>query len=695
MNSQEAIEVALRHHVAGQLGQAEAIYRQVLEREPNNPNALHLLGMLAHQTGHHEAAVALISQAIGINPSASQYHNNLGEVCRAMGRFNEAVACYARAISLKPDYAEAHFNLGNALRDAGRTEEAIAAFGKAIELKPDQPQSYNNLGSALEVQGRFDEAIAAYREANRLQPDGPEVLHNLANALRGKGLIEEAVATYRKAIILRPDFAEAYNNLGLMLREGGRPEEAMAAFIQAINIRPDFVEAHNNLGVMLREAGRLDKAILAFRAALRYKADFAQAHDNLGRALSERGLPDEAIAALNKAIELAPDYAEAYTDLSAALLEKGDCEGAISVQRKAVERRPGQADAYNNLGVVLQESGRIDEAITAYGKAAELKADLAEAHLNRALLLLLKGDYAAGWAEYEWRWRYKGFETPQRDFTQPQWRGEDPTGQTILLHAEQGFGDTIQLIRYAPLLARRGARVIVECPVELRALVQRVEGVAEAVVSGDPLPAFDQHVPMLSLPPAFGTTIETVPSAVPYVKADPGKAGTWHWKLAPEEGALRVGLAWAGNPADQGARRGSVALAMLAPLAEAKGVVFYSLQKGGGAEQAQNPPAGMNLVDLTREMKTFDDTAALIANLDLVITVETAVAHLAGAMARPVWTLLPSVPAWRWMLGREDSPWYPTMRLIRQPARGDWDSVVKRVAGELKKRVQGSGFRVR
>jgi hypothetical protein len=326
--------------------------------------------------------------------------------------------------------------------------------------------------------------------------------------------------------------------------------------------------------------------------------------------------------------------------------------------------------------------GELDEALSVCQRAIQLRPDHAGAHWNKSLVLLLKGDFAQGWAEYEWRWQSKDFRSPRRDFPQPQWRGEDPSGRTILLHAEQGFGDTIQFIRYAPLLAGRGARVIVECQPELQRLLGGVEGIQHLTARGEPLPPFDLHTPLLSLPLAWGTRVKTIPGNVPYIKPDPALVGAWRGRLAGDS-ALKVGLVWAGSPIRKDDRYRSLPLSSLAPLAGVKGVSFYSLQKGKATEQAQNPPPGMNLIDMTEEIKDFADTAALISHLDLVITVDTAVAHLAGAMAKRVWTMLEFVPAWRWLLNREDSPWYPTMRLFRQPAIRDWATVIRRVAGEL------------
>ena len=592
---QEAMSRAVQLHQAGRLPEAAAIYRQVLQQEPNHANALHLLGLAAHQSGDHHGAVRTIAQAIRANPMAAEFHNNLGEAFRSLGMADQAAQCYETAIGLKPGYAEAHANLGSALLQMGRLDEAVSAYRRAIELKGDIAGVHSNLGQALHAKGLLDEAIVAFRRSIELRGDFPNTHFHLANALKDKGRGEEAVAAYRRAIALRPDFAAAHNRLGDALRDVGRLDETVPAYRRAVEINPGFVEAQNNLAGALAATGQVEKALAECRRTL------------------------------------------------------------------------------------------------------ELRPDLAAAHLTRAMLLLLTGCFAEGWAEYEWRWEWAGAPSPMRDPTQPVWRGEDPRGRAILVQAEQGFGDTIQFIRYAPLLAQRGARVIVECRPELKPLLQALEGVEQVLAEGEPLPPCDLRLPLLSAPLAFRTTLETVPANVPYLRPDPARVDQWRSRLAPRSTPvaprLKVGLAWAGKPVNMADWYRSMPLSSLAPLADVKDVRFYSLQKGSG-EQAANAPAPMALCDLTNELRDFADTAALIANLDLVITVDTAVAHLAGAMAKPVWTLLPFVPEWRWLLDREDSPWYPTMRLFRQKTRGDWAGVVERVAGELNRRVQGSEFRV-
>ncbi len=462
----------------------------------------------------------------------------------------------------------------------------------------------------------------------------------------------------RQALTAEPSNPDALHLFGVLVGRKGDALAAVQLIRRAIAACPSVPFFHNSLGVALRGCGRLDEAISAYRDAIRLKEDFPEAHNNLGVALRGAGRLDEAIAAYRKALSYRPDFAGAYA----------------------------------NLGYALRDNGCLNEGIVACRRAIQIETDLAEAHMNLGIMLLLKGDFREGWAEYEWRWRCADFGPARRSFAAPQWRGTPISGKTILLHAEQGFGDTIQFIRYAPLVARLGARppsrpagVVVECQRELVALVRGMDNVDSVIEAGSPLPPFDLHAPLLSLPAAFGTTLQTIPDRVPYLKPDPALVAAWRERVAGHSARLRIGLAWAGSPTRKDDRLRSLSLAALAPLGAAKDVVFFSLQKGEAARQAQSPPNGMVLADCSGDLRDFADTAALIENLDLVISVDTSVAHLAGALGKPVWNLLEFVPAWRWLLEREDSPWYPTMRLFRQTRRGDWDSVVARVAGELRK----------
>jgi hypothetical protein len=323
----------------------------------------------------------------------------------------------------------------------------------------------------------------------------------------------------------------------------------------------------------------------------------------------------------------------------------------------------------------------MNEAIACFQKALQIDPHYPEAHCNMSFVYLLTGNFEEGWKEYEWRRRLKG--SVQREFSQPLWDGSDIHGKTILLYAEQGFGDTIQFIRYIPFVAQKNAIVLVECQDELASVIQDIEGVNRVFVFGEQLPEFDVHCPLLSLPLVFDTTLETIPAEVPYIKADSILVQRWKNKLKHDNSKLKIGLSWAGRPTHKRDRQRSISFDTFSPLLQINEVTFYSLQKGEAAGQAKNPTKGMKLIDYTDEMRDFSDTAAFIENLDLIISVDTAVAHLAGALGKPVWTLLPFAPDWRWMLHREDSPWYPTMRLFRQPSPGDWGSVINNVLRNL------------
>ncbi len=531
--------------------------------------------------------------------------------------------------------------------------------------------------------GRLAEAEEIYRQVLAQQPDHPDAIYGLGMIALQVGHHDMAVDLIRRAISLKPDHAEAHFNLGNLLNDRGQHDEAIAAYRQAIALRPNYAEAHGNLGNVLRAKGRLDEAIAAFRQAIAFKPNFAEAHSNLGISLREKGQQAEAVACCRQAISLRPNYLEAHITLGNALKDKGQLDEAIAAYQQAIRINSDCAEAHYNLALAFKDKRQLDEAIAAYRQVIRLKPDGAVAHNNLALALLTRGYFREGWEEHEWRWKWTDFPTLPRNFPQPQWDGCPLEGRTLLLHLEQGFGDAIQFIRYLPLVAQRGGKIIVECHTELRRLFQTIAGTSQIVTRGQPLPAFDLHCPLLSLPRVFGTTLASIPQVVPYLSPDPALAEAWRQKLGAPGRELRVGLAWAGNPKFKGDRTRSLNLQQLSPLANARGVKFYSLQKGRAGEQTKNPPAGLEMLDLGPELNDFADTAAVMSQMDLIITTDTSVPHLAGALGRPVWVMLQFVPDWRWLLEREDSPWYPSMRLFRQPSRGDWDSVITRVVDAL------------
>jgi tetratricopeptide (TPR) repeat protein len=710
---------ATSHHHAGRLADAERLYSLILTKDPQHADSIHLLGVIAFQTGRPGIAAEKISAAIRINGSIASYHSNLGSALRDLGRFDEAAEACREAIQLMPRFSEAHANLGAALYELGRFDEAVGACQNAIRYNPNLPSAYTNLGNALAAQARheeavtaytsairmnqnqpeahsnlgavldklerFAEAIAAYDTAIRLKPDDALAHSNRGNALRQQDRFDEAIASCNTAIGLRPNYAEAHSNLGNALKGVGRFEEALTAYRTAISLKPDYTEAHSNLGALLHSLGRFDEALVACNAAIRIKPEHAKAHLVLGNALKGLGRLDEAFTACRKAIDLVPDDAEVHTNLGALLEILGRFDEAVTSCNTAIRIQPDYALAHSNLGVVLEHLCRFDEALAAYDRAIALEPENAEFHHNFSLALLKTGSFRKGWNEYEWRWKSKQMSKSQRHFAQPIWHGDIDAGKTLLIHAEQGFGDTLQFCRYATLAAEHGMRVIVEAPKPLVRLLGSLPGVDQVIDQGDALPRFDVHAPMMSLPRLLETTIATIPGRTPYLRADEDAIAAWQQRLSAIAGQNpRIGLVWAGNarthfpelPAiDQ---RRSIAPEFLAPLFKIRGLKFFSLQKDGPAAPAEFP-----LIDLMQEMEDFADTAALIANLDLVISVDTAVAHLAAAIGKPVWLLNRFDSCWRWLSGRRDSPWYPELRLYNQPQPGDWQPVVAEIAADL------------
>jgi hypothetical protein len=406
------------------------------------------------------------------------------------------------------------------------------------------------------------------------------------------------------------------------------------------------------------------------------QGDNAEAWNNLGNSLCRRGLWEQAIAAYRKALEIQPSSVDAQCNLGVALVRNGELDAGIASQTRAIELDGSFPAAFNNLGSALLIAGRFEEAEGALNRAIELRPNFAEAHFTRSLIWLMRGDFEKGWGEYEWRLKGRSvFMQGATKFSQPRWNGGDLNGRTILLHAEAGLGDSMQFVRYAPLVARRGGRVIVGCQPALAGLFQSIEGIHEIVMPSMPLPSFDVHCPLLSLPLAFSTRLETIPWNRAYLRADSKNSERWRAKMGT---GFKVGVAWKGDSRNMLDRWRSIEWESFSEILTATGARFFSLQKERNTESA-----GIDLVDWTEELRDFSDTAGLVANLDLVITVDTAIAHLAGAMGKPVWVLIPASPDFRWMLEREDSPWYPSMRLFRQKELGDWSPVIEEIRQTL------------
>jgi Tfp pilus assembly protein PilF len=470
--------------------------------------------------------------------------------------------------------------------------------------------------------------------------------------------------------------------LAVAHHQAGRLGEAEALYRRVLRALPTQADALHLLGVVAHQRGQHEEALDLISRAIAVNATKAEFHINHGSALQALGRSDDAIASFRTAISLKPQHAEAHYNLGVALQAQDQLDQALAAYARAIAQRPAHAEAHSSSGLIHHAHGRYDEAIACWERALAFKPDHAAARLSRAATQLLLGRFAEGWDGLEWRFAAAGAGDPRARFAAPLWDGAPLDGKPILLYAEHGLGDTLQFIRYAPLVAARGGSVTVEVQKELQRLVRGLPGVTQLAAQGDALPPFAVQLPLMSLPRVFRTDLATIPGGIPYIHADPNLAAQWAERLGPRRG-LRVGLSWAGSPSHRNDRNRSLPLSALAPLAAMPNVVFYALQKGPEAAQASAWPRAAPPVDLGPQIDDFADTAAIVANLDLVIAVDTSIVHLCGAMNRPAWCLLPFAPDWRWLLEREDSPWYPSLRLFRQHRRGDWADVVARVGAAL------------
>lgn len=700
--------LATAYRQNGRLEESEAAFKRAIDLRPDYAEAYNNLGNVLSEADRLAGAEAAFRSAIGIKPDYARAYNNLGLVLKRAGRVPESGQAFRRAILLKPDFAEADFNLRNLLNEeklsldqgldqaiahhqAGRMREAESLYRVLLETSPNEPrivEAWFNLGILMHEGGRLSEAEAAFRRATELAPGLAEAYNSLGQVYQATGRASEAESAFRRAITLKPGFVEAHNNLGLLAHAAGRMAEAEAAFRLIIELRPDDVEAHNNLAFVLQDTKRLSEAEESFRSALALKPDMIEGYNNLGVLLQEARRMDEAEAALRQALDLQPDYVGAYNNLGVLLDESRRYAESEAAYRRALELQPDYVDAHHNLGSLLAAMRRYPEAESAFHRALELKADCPDARYGLSFLLLSLGRYEEGWLQYEARYAAK-IKSPCAvlpDLPYPQWRGEPLRGKSLVICPEQGFGDQIQFVRYAAALKRLGLRRLTwACPPALKSLLESVKEID--IVASDRDAAFPLHdywsFP-LSLPLHLGTTLDSIPAQLPYLRTQPSRREHWRNRLPAQGG--KVGVVWKGNPKHKNdANRSLAGLASLAPLWSVPGISFVSLQKGEGENEARQPPSGQPILPLGPDLADFADTAALVAELDLVICVDTSVAHIAGALGKPCWVLLPATATdWRWLLDRTDSPWYPgVMRLFRQAAHGDWDTTIAEAAAEL------------
>ncbi|VWB35127.1 TPR domain-containing protein [Burkholderia lata] len=712
---------ARKAHHEGALQHAENAYAELLALDPEHPEALHLLGAVRFQQGRLDDAEPLMRRSVERQPVPLALAN-YSAVLAGLGREHDALARLDEALAINPVHQRVLFQRAGLLAQLARYDEARAVYDRLLELTPGFADGYVKRSDMLRALGRFDDALADCDRAIALAGRTFDAMRARGLALRELGRFRDAADSYGHALALRPGSADALFLRGVAYLDLHDPEYALADFNAAIAASPTFVDAIFNSSIALEQLGRHDEALMRCDRALAidprharslanrgnaasHLGRFADAVDSYARALDvEPGSTgvlcnyasalmrvarhDDAHDMCDRALAIDPHYAPASFTRARVRLETHRYDDALDDLARVIAATPRDKLAHFHRGSALRALRRHEDALHAYAEAIDIDPDYAHAHCMRAFLCLSIGDFEAGWAEYEWRWRDSQLDGSRRDFAQPRWtHGMPLDGQTILLYPEQGLGDTLQFCRYVPVVKALGARVVVEAPVELKALFATLDGVDVLVARGDPLPPFDLHCPLLSLPLEFRTNLSSIPAGGPYLRADPARVEHWRARLGATD-RPRIGLVWSGNPAHLNDRNRSITLADLVPLLDDR-FEWISLQKV--IRDEDRPVLDASPIRFVGdELTDFAETAALTEAMDAVISVDTSVAHLAGALGRPLAVMLPHTPDFRWLLDRDDSPWYPGARLFRQPEGGQWAPVVERLRDALPALVAGA-----
>lgn len=663
------------------LAEKECEYR--LSNIPDHAAAWNLLGALRLQGHKLSEAKTALQQAILLDGQLAKAHHNLGSVLAAESNVPEAIASYRQALAIDPTLIASHYALGSLLKQQQRFEEAIPHLQTAAAVLR-HIDAITELADALRNSGKLANARDELEKHFSDLADDPVYLNLLGNARLDLGLWDAASAAYRQATLVEPNNPLAHNNLGFTLLKLSRYDEAVAAFRQAVSLAPDNPDFLFSLGCALTDQGNTNESIPLLEQGTKRWANHINGLTNLGVAYITARQPERAISPLQQAITLAPDDPELHNNLGATYEALSQNEQAGACYLRAISLKPDYPQPYNNLGNIALSALELDKALTYYQKSLTLDPNLADAHMNQGLVHLLRGEFEAGWPEYEWRRFATSEKNKYQTFSKPEWTGESLNGKRILLCAEQGLGDTIQFVRYAKLVKDMGATVILQCQPPLTRLLQMASGIDILIDTDTPLPEFDTYVPLLSLPKLLGTKIDTIPHPEPYLAAQTSAKVYWANRLKDEK-RLKIGFAWAGNPTHRNDRNRSCALEWFLALAKIPNTLFFSFQKGPRSiEPAQGAASDYsNIIDFTNELNDFADSAALLANLDLLITVDTSLAHLAGSIGVPTWVALPFCPDWRWLLDRSDSPWYTNLKLFRQAEANDWGNVFDRIKNEL------------
>ena len=620
-------------------------------------------------------------------PQAFFLWNILGAAYQELGKTFEASKAFKRATQINPYFADGFSNLGITLHELGKLGEAIEAYNNALTINPVLPAAYFNMGITLQQQCMLDKAVEAYKKAIKIKPDYADAYNNMGNAFKDQDNLEKAIVAYYKALEITPNYAAAYNNIGMVYHDQDKLEEALEAYKKAINIKSDYAAAYFNMGITFQKKDELERAIKAYDKALAIKPDYAEAYNNMGMVYHDKDKQEEAIKAFKNALAIKPDYASAYNNMGMAFQDQDKLKDAIESFDNALAIDPEYAEAYNNKGSTLQKQGKLKDAIEAYDNALAIKPDYAGAYYNSSFVYNLKGEIKKGLKLFEYRFKkQKALTRAPRE--KLYWNGLEPIkGKHFLVYEEQGLGDIIQFSRYLPALVKKGAAVTFMVTQKLHSLLRTMDS---NIILVDTLPNekhIDFEAPLMSLPFLLNTSLETIPSMETYLFADYTRVVSWGKLLNAKK--FKIGICWQGskNKIDIGR---SFPLSKFEGISKLPNVDLISLHKGEGEKQVQD--VQFNLTTLGSEFDAgqdaFLDTAAVIVNCDLIITSDTAIAHLAGSLGCKTWLILKHVPDWRWMLNRTDSPWYPSITLYRQKFPGNWDDVFTSIEKKLLSKLE-------
>jgi Flp pilus assembly protein TadD len=694
---EQALAQAIEAHKAGRLPDAERLYKAILQVLPKHPDANHNLGVLAVGVGKPNEALPYLKVALEVNNSQGQFWFTYLHALIEGNQNDEALKMLEDAkragFSGEP-FARLEQKLNERFRKNNLHHPALKKTNfKARNAKAERQSALIHQPSQFELNdllvnynaGNLELAELQAKSLTQRYPDHPFGWKVLGAVLNRSGWVKEALDPMRQAVRLEPNDPHAHSNLGATLKELDRLSESEASCREAIRLKPDYPEAYSNLGNTLKDLGRLSESEASYREAIRLKPDYPEAHSNLGNILKELDHLSESEASCREAIRLKPDYPEAYNNLGNTLKELGHLSESEASYREAIRLKPDYPEAHSNLGNILKELGRLSESEASCREAIRLKPDLAEAHSNLALSLLLRSNFIDGLRHYELRWDgTKELKPYKRNFAQPLWLGNETLdGKTILIHAEQGLGDAIQFSRYVKKVKDLGAKVVFELQPQLMPLMADLDGVDALIPKGQALPDFDYHCPLLSLPLVFKTDLDSIPATIPYLYAQPERIERWREHLG--ETGFKIGICWKGAN-----KQRSIPIEHFYHLSQIPQVRLVSLHKGDGERDLENLPEGMRIEILGSEFDShgaFLDTGAVMKCCDLVITNDTSVGHVAGALGIPAWIALLFVPDWRWMMERTDSPWYPNHRLFRQKNIGDWADVLEEMTSALKTKL--------